>query len=73
MSVTSNLPLVTSTNWYQWEQLALNSISVYGQNAAGRAIQTNDYPLKAIRDDFPMDVAPYPDQYKTHPTDHLPV
>ena len=30
-------------------------------------------PLKAIRDDFPMDVAPYPDQYKTHPTDHLPV
>jgi len=26
----------------------------------------------AISDDFPTDVAPYSDQYKPHPTDHLP-
>jgi hypothetical protein len=36
---STNLPLLTAANWYQWEQLALNSISVYGH--AGRAIQTN--------------------------------
>ena len=36
---STTLPLLTSDNWYQWEQLALNSISVYGH--AGRAIQTN--------------------------------
>ncbi len=52
MSLTSNLPLLTSANWYQWEQLALNSISVYGH--AGRAIQTNQpytavEPCKALR------------------------
>jgi hypothetical protein len=45
MSISSNLPLLTSPNWYQWEQLALNSISVYGN--AGRSIQTNQ-PYMAI-------------------------
>jgi hypothetical protein len=42
MSLTSNLPL-TSTNWYQWEQLALNSNSLYG-----RTIQTNQ-PYMAVK------------------------
>ena len=36
---STTLPLLTAANWYQWEQLALNSISVYGH--AGRAIQIN--------------------------------
>ena len=51
MSHTSNLPLLTSANWYQWEQLALNSISVYGH--AGRAIQTNQ-PYTAVEPCKPM-------------------
>ena len=51
MSLTSNLPLLTSANWYQWEQLALNSISVYGH--AGRAIQTNQ-PYTATEPCKPM-------------------
>ena len=51
MILTSNLPLLTSANWYQWEQLALNSISVYGH--AGRAIQTNQ-PYTAVEQCKPM-------------------
>jgi hypothetical protein len=51
MSLTSNLPLLTSANWYQWEQLALNSISVYGH--AGRAIQTNQ-PYTAVEPCKPL-------------------
>ena len=51
MSLSSNLPLLTSANWYQWEQLALNSISVYGH--AGRAIQTNQ-PYTATEPCKPM-------------------
>ena len=51
MSHTSTLPLLTSANWYQWEQLALNSISVYGH--AGRAIQTNQ-PYTAVEPCKPL-------------------
>ena len=36
---STTLSLLTAANWYQWEKLALNSISVYGH--AGRAIQTS--------------------------------
>ena len=36
---STTLPLLTVANWYQWEKLALNSISVYGH--ACRAIQIN--------------------------------
>ena len=51
MSHTSTLPLLTSANWYQWEQLALNSIPVYEH--AGRAIQTNQ-PCTAVEPCKPM-------------------
>ena len=49
---STTLPLLTAANWYQWEKLALNSISVYRH--AGRAIQTNVFyvpkpPSKSLR------------------------
>ena len=53
MSITSNLPLLTSAYWYQWEQLALNSVSVYEH--AGRAIKTNQ-PYMAVEPYKPLRV-----------------
>jgi hypothetical protein len=38
-STMLKLPMLTLSNWYQWEQLALNSITAFGH--AGRAIQSN--------------------------------
>ena len=30
-------------------------------------------PIAALHEDFPPEPEPYPDKYKPHPTDHLPV
>ena len=53
LTVGATLPLLTVANWYQWEQLALNSITIFGN--AGRAIQSN-IPYVPVEPHVPINV-----------------
>jgi len=48
-------------------------VNVYSPSLNSAPKLSKKRPLKAISDKFPTDVAPNPDQYKLHPTNHLPV